>query len=257
MKDIKIVVVGAGIVGNNFANELSNAKIQFDFHDPYKKLFAKEEMYDYAVICVPTDSKNNGECNTAIVEEVCKEWRTKSEKILIKSTVPPGTTRKIQRRIGGYVAFSPEYYGATLHANTPRNFVILGILWGSDIEPMMDLFKRMYTGYTRMHVVSSECAELVKYAENTWLGMQVTFFSQMYAITKALNVNDSIFRETLLLDERISRSHSIAYGPNPHYDSHCLNKDIPALSLFCKYNEIPNHFIQSIIDSNTLFKEGK
>ena len=55
---------------------------------------------DLAVICVPTSMKDNGQCNTAPVDESIK-WLYEEgvRNILIKSTVEPGTTDRLQKNI--------------------------------------------------------------------------------------------------------------------------------------------------------------
>ena len=62
-------------------------------YDKYKKLGSKEAINkcDVVFICVPTPFKN-WKVDISAVEE-CVKW-IKAPNIVIKSTVPPGTTRK-------------------------------------------------------------------------------------------------------------------------------------------------------------------
>jgi len=45
--------------------------------------------------------------------------------IVIKSTVPVGTTEKLRNKYNKHLVFSPEYYGTTIHAPKSPNFLIL------------------------------------------------------------------------------------------------------------------------------------
>jgi nucleotide sugar dehydrogenase len=179
---------------------------------------------------------------------------------IIKSTVPPGFTRSLSLEEGTgrktHVVFSPEYYGGTQHANAPKDFVIFG---GDEKDCRKDvqLWQEACTGYSRILTTDFETAELVKYAENTWLASQVVFFNTFWRIAKKIGVDFTNFREALLLDERISRSHSLVYDDHPYYDSHCLNKDLPAIVKASESAGYFPEFIQSIIDCNSAFKTKK
>jgi nucleotide sugar dehydrogenase len=253
-----ILIIGAGVVGNNVGAELIRAGFEVDFHDPDRGLYGSDKRrYEFAFVCVPTNSltDNSNACDTSIVRNVVSEWRGRVKTFIIKSTVTPGTTASINRAVITHdCVFSPEYYGGTQHANTPHAFQIIGSDDRAAGDRVAELYKNMYTGYARIHKVSTQCAEMVKYAENTWLAMQVTFFQQFARITEDLNIDNDIFREALLLDERISRSHSFVYRDHPYYDSHCLNKDVPAIAAFCNKRGVDASFIEAIIATNEKYK---
>jgi len=267
---IEVLIIGAGVVGTNLMKELEKHKIEFAFYDPkvshethrkYRKISEQEKLgisARYGIICVPTNSNKDGSCDISIVTNVIEEWKDKIDTYILKSTVPPGTTDKLNSIYGDKIVFSPEYYGSTQHANTPHNFQIVG-RGKSDFckKEVCELYKRMSTGFDKLFVTSAKTAELVKYAENTWLAMQVTFFNQFYRIANTIGVDNEQFREALLLDERISRSHSFVYEDHPYYESHCLDKDLPAIVRFAEDfegNKIDVEFLKNIIDTNNRFK---
>ena len=51
---------------------------------------------DLAIICVPTPMSEDGSCDTSEVEGIIK-W-IKTPLILIKSTIPPGTTERLKKQ---------------------------------------------------------------------------------------------------------------------------------------------------------------
>jgi len=65
--------------------------------------------------------------------------------------------------------------------------------------------------------------------ENAYLAAKVSFCCEFYRIAKAFGVDYNELRELFLQDPRVSRSHTFVYEDHPFYDSHCLNKDVPAI----------------------------
>lgn len=248
----KVLIVGYGIVGYNIKKMFPFA----DIYDPLKGFYNIKDKYDYCIICVPTEKKDDGSADVSVVELVIEMLKDKVGLFIIKSTIPPGTTDRLIERFGIDIVFSPEYYGNTQHANTLHDFVIFG---GTKerTSRACQLWQEVVTGYSRIMQTDSVTAELVKYAENTWLAMQVTFSNEFYRICKEYGSNYPEFRELLLLDERISRSHTFVYENHPYYDSHCLNKDLPAIVEALKEKGFAPKFIEAIIERNEEFKLDK
>ena len=86
-----IAIVGLGYVGSAYQRLFPQAV----GYDPAKGLTDKKAVNkcDLAIVCVQTQSNPDGSCDTAIVEKAIA-W-LKTPVILIKSTVPPGTTRRL------------------------------------------------------------------------------------------------------------------------------------------------------------------
>jgi UDP-glucose 6-dehydrogenase len=130
---------------------------------------------------------------------------------------------------GYQVVMSPEYFGATKHANAiSGDFVILGGT-RKTTSFVAELYKENTAATFRIHKTSATMAELVKYSENAWIATKVTFVNEVAGLCKALGLDRDEWRELWLLDDRISRHHTYSYREHPWYDSHCLNKDVPAL----------------------------
>ena len=58
---------------------------------------------------------------------------------------------------------------------------------------------------------------------------KVSFCNEFARICAQFGVNYREWRELWLADPRINPSHTFVYQDAPYYDSHCLNKDIPAI----------------------------
>ena len=97
----KIGIVGNGFVGNSVAFGFSPThEIRIHDKDPKKNLNTLEEVLEcnYVFVCVPTPMNPDGSINLDIVHKALQEievYNTKDNIIILKSTMIPGTTKKI------------------------------------------------------------------------------------------------------------------------------------------------------------------
>lgn len=254
---MNILIIGYGIIGHWVHGRFPDAT-PFDLElNENTKNQIMNTAYDIAFVCVPTDMMEDGSCDTSIVEQVITEHKGHVEHFCIRSTISPGTTAKIRESIYDKVAFSPEYAGATQHANAHEyNFVILG---GNKetCNFVLSAYEKYVDGRFKTYLTDSLTAEVVKYAENTWIAAKVSFCNEFARICKSFGVNYREFRELWLADPRINPSHTFVYEKTPFYDSHCLNKDIPGIVNACEKAGYDARLIKAIEAYNREAKELK
>lgn len=242
------LIVGYGVVGHNLHKEL--AKLNLDVYDKFKvdNNTKRDIKYDYAFICVDTPYNDKGYCDMSAVEDAIVE--TNADILIIKSTVLPGSTEQFSRKYNKRIVFSPEYYGGTQHCNNFNfNFTILG----GDKETcceVQQILQSVYDGTHIFRIVDSKTAELVKYMENSFLATKVSFCNAFYEIAKSIGVHYEELRELFVLDPRVNPSHTFVYDDAPYWNSHCLNKDVPAIA----YNS-NNEFLENVIKYNNQQKQ--
>lgn len=234
----KVLIVGHGVVGKNLANELKRLKPHV--YDKYKRELITRycihtgkdvkptKHYDIAFICVDTPRTADNPCDTTEVVNAIRE--NDADIYVIKSTVLPTTTERLRIATGKRIVFSPEYYGSTQHANNyDFDFTILG---GprEDCIPVIQALQKVYDGRHQFRITDSRTAELAKYMENSWIATKVSFCNQFFDLAENLDVCYEELRELFLLDERVNPSHTYVMREAPYWDSHCLNKDVPALT---------------------------
>lgn len=257
----KILICGYGNIGQHLYKELEPLVTKnlatIDIYDKYKNKeingnckIAANEQYDYMFICVPTEMKEDGSADISAVEE-CINRFTKVDTVIIKSAIPVGTCDKLNNL---NIVISPEYWGTTQHCPEP-NFLILGG-YRNTTDKVVQLYNLIKNGYYKYYITDYKTAELVKYMENCWIAAKVTFCNEFAKIAKGFGVSYAELRELWLADSRVSPSHTLVYDDKPYYDSHCLNKDIPALISFCKEAKINTPFMQSVLNVNTNIKES-
>ena len=235
MNKTKVGVIGYGTVGKGMAS-LFRAPVAI--HDPaqgFDELELINAECGLAIVCVPTPQTETGEADTTIVEAVVRELETPY--ILIKSTVPPGTTDALAERYDKRIAFSPEYLGESTYFTAPwkypdpdnprsHDFFIVGGEWGPDI---WEFFKSEMGVDTRVGFCSNVEAELTKYMENTYFATKVTFCNEWADIAASYGVEYDRLRELWLMDPRVERMHTAVFKGKRGYGGKCYPKDISAI----------------------------
>lgn len=227
--EYSVAIVGFGAVGRGMRLLFPDA-IAYD--EPLG-LGTREQVNRcrFAFVCVPTPSAPDGGCDTSIVEDVVS-W-IESDIIVIRSTVPPGTTQRLADQYGKRIVFQPEYGpGATPDHpfQDARNvgWVILGGERRSTV-PVCDLYKTVLRSDLVIQQTDSTTAELAKYMENAFLAIKVAFCNEFYDVAERLDVDYNELRELWLLDPRIGRSHTWVHPRDRGFGGPCLPKDLSAL----------------------------
>ena len=255
----KILICGYGNIGKHLYKELEPLEDKelatIDIYDKYKDSEINgdfpdfNEYYDYMFVCVPTEMNEDGSANISEVSD-CINTFTGADTIIIKSAIPVGTCEKLGKQ---NIVISPEYWGTTQHCPEP-NFLVLG---GYRVytDKVVQLYNLIKDGYYKYYFTDHRTAELVKYMENCWIATKVTFCNEFADIARNFGISYSELRELWLADSRVSPSHTLVYEDKPYYDSHCLNKDIPALISFCENKNIKTPLMKEVEYINKTRKE--
>lgn len=245
---MKVAIVGYGYVGKGM-HRLFKDKVEY-VYDPLLKqgqtIGEKEALVnpersltkecDLTVVSVPTAMKENGECDTSILEEVIG-W-IESPLILVKSTVTPGTIDKLIEKTGKAITFSPEYMGEGKYFQPPwlypdpldptsHGFMVIGGKQ-EDTERVIALVVKIMGPHTKFYQMSAKEAEVVKYWENIWGAMKVIFSNHMYDCMKALGVDYYKAREGWAADPRVERMHTAVFPDARGFSGKCYPKDLSA-----------------------------
>lgn len=239
-----VLIIGYGIVGHNLHKEI--AKLNPAIYDKYKPQcndYNEHIQYDVAFVCVDTPLTKKCDCDITELEHVIEKSQAKL--YVIKSTVLPGTVDKLSEKYKARIVFSPEYYGATQHClNQDFDFTILGGK-RKDCIAVQQLLQEIYDARHRFMIVDVKTAELTKYMENAWIATKVSFCNQFFDVAEKIGVDYEILREAFLMDPRVSPSHTFVYRAHPYWESHCLDKDVPAIAK--KYDM---KLLKAVIDFN-------
>lgn len=251
----RVAIVGAtGYVGKAYSKLFPNAVLYS------RKIGTRDEVNecDLAIVTLPTPMQEDGSCDISIVEDAIR-W-IKTPLILIKSTMPPGTTKRLKEKYGKRICHSPEYVGEGgyyipfwqfAHPTEPQHHSFMII--GGDPRDREDILQIFYPilGATKTYFqVDETTSEIIKYMENCAIATKVTLCNEFYNICKAFGVSYSQVREGFVLDERQGKMFTTVYKDRRGFDGKCLPKDINSIVYASRQAGYEAKFLQSVIESN-------
>ena len=266
---MKIGIVGNGFVGSSVAFGFSpqtgcDAEIKIYDKDESKSTHTLTEVVndsDYIFLSVPTPSNQDGSISLDILFDVFKEIdevidyeADRQPIIMIRSTVTPGTTAKIQRDYSKmYVVFNPEFLterSAKFDFINQSRFIVGGS-WGSTTA-VEQLYKWRFGDSTPVIKTNYATAELIKYMNNCFFATKVSFLNEMYQIAEKCGANWDEAVDGFVRDGRVGHSHMNVPGPDGHYGfgGSCFPKDIQAMIHFAKTLDVSPNVLIGAWDTN-------
>jgi UDPglucose 6-dehydrogenase len=235
---MKIGIIGQGFVGTA-VNEGLKQHFPIETYDIAKDSTCKsiDELAiksDVVFVCLPTPMRENGECYLGILEEVINDLNTtnRCKTIVIKSTIPPGTTEKWNKIYDNIdIVFNPEFL---TEANSIEDFKNQNRIIIGGPRPATTKVKLIFDkAFPKVPIIKtgSTIAEMVKYTTNCFLANKVSFANEMHQICTGLGIDYDKVTEYVKYDDRIGKSHLNVPGPDGDfgYGGHCFPKDVNAL----------------------------
>ncbi len=243
----KIGIVGNGFVGSAVRYGFSpnvgcDAEVKVYDKDSNKSTDTLSDVTksDIIFLSVPTPSNLDGTMNIDIVDKALSDIDEHGTNavILLRSTVVPGTTNKLQGKYPNLrLVFNPEFL-----TERSANFDFINqdrvILGGdiNDVEVAESLFKSRFGSTISILKTNYETAELIKYMTNTFFATKISFLNDMKLIADKSGViwKDAI--DGFIRDGRVGHSHLDVPGHDGKYGfgGSCFPKDIQALINFGK-----------------------
>lgn len=251
MRYPRIGIAGVGWVGKQIARYFEEVRgytrediLLFDI-DP-SRCQGNINQADIIFITVPTPSDPiDGSCDTSIVRSVVA--RLRGEKIIvIRSTVPPGTTESLQRQyLRHRFLFNPEFLTESrawedmirpdrqIVGFTDESLVAAHMVLS--LLPKAPFMSPWGIGtYAQVRITATE-AELIKYAGNVYFARKVAWANALAMIAEKLCIDYEHVRQGMSADYRIGDSHlDVVHGGYRGFGGYCLPKDTAALMAFAK-----------------------
>ncbi|QOI99815.1 MAG: UDP-glucose/GDP-mannose dehydrogenase family protein [Phycisphaeraceae bacterium] len=241
----------------------------------------KDEAYrdaDAIFICVGTPSDDRGHTDLRYIERAADDIgavlkalgpKAAAKLIVVKSTVPVGTTHKVRDRIRAaagegirfHVADNPEFLkeGDAINDFNKPDRVVCGVEVKPDgtlDERASELFRTLYDPFVRnghpIYIMDILSAEMVKYASNNFLATKISFINEMANLCEAYGADISRVREGMCADKRIGNQ--FLY-PGVGYGGSCFPKDTLACIMMGETVGVPVQVSRAVHETNQRQRE--
>jgi len=211
-------------------------------------------------IAVGTPSHEDGSADLQAAEEVAKEiGRSMNgyKVIVIKSTVPVGTARRLKKLIQDQqsqpipfdIVSNPEFQreGSAIEDFMRPDRVTIGAESEQAIAIVKDIYSALYLIETPFVITGLETAEMIKYAANAFLATKVSFINEIANLCERMGADVHHVAKAMGLDGRIGKKF---LHPGPGYGGSCFPKDTRALSRMAQEKGYSFKILDSVIRVN-------
>jgi len=230
---MRIGITGMGFVGRSVADDYRDHAELVTFDISQGETYPAEAMraVDLEFICVGSPSTPDGSCDLSQVEAAVAQ--STAPLVVLKSTVPAGTTDSLVARFGTRLVFSPEFVGEGAMSSpfwNDRDGIPFTIVGGEqrDVADVVALLAVLDQEPRNYFGCAAREAELIKYFVNSFLAPKVAFFNEFHDMTSAVGANWDRVRAGMLLDPRIGESHTVVTEERG-FGGRCFPKDTAAL----------------------------
>ncbi|MEM1287711.1 MAG: nucleotide sugar dehydrogenase [Pseudomonadota bacterium] len=250
----------AGIIRESVANKRLSATVDYE---------AAINETDVTLVCVGTPSNNDGTLNIDDIRTVSEQigavlsTKTTWHTVVIRSTILPGTMHAIVvpalEQASGKTAgvdFGLAYYPEFLREGTAiADYYAPGaVVYGkyNDDERSIEVLRQLnFLIDVEPHVISLESAEIVKYANNCWHAVKISFANEIGNLCKAAKIDSHIIMDVLCADTRLNVSRAYM-KPGFAYGGSCLPKDLRALRAFGRSHDVSTPMLDATVRVNEI-----
>lgn len=261
----KIGIIGRGFVGSavefGFSAQCGcNAIIKsYDIDESRKKdsLDVTVNNSDFIFVSVPTPSNHTGIDLSSLIsalESIEQVNRRNDNIILIRSTIIPGTTKKLDEKFKKLnIVFNPEFLterSAKFDFINQSRFIIGGDPKFTNM--VAQLYKWRFGNTAPIIQTNFETAELIKYMNNCFFATKVSFLNEMKMLSQKIGADWDTSVQGFVSDGRIGHSHIQVPGPDGKlgFGGNCLPKDVKAILEFSKKLGINLNTIEGAWETN-------
>jgi UDPglucose 6-dehydrogenase len=214
-------------------------------------------------IAVGTPPREDGGADLDHVEEAARGIGRVLERytvIVDKSTVPVGTARRVRRwieeelsRRGVNIAFdvvsNPEFLreGTAVYDFTHPDKVVIGSESDKARELMKEIYGSLYLNETPYIETNPESAEMIKYANNAFLALKITFINEVANLCEKTGADVQDVARAIGKDGRIG---SKFLHPGPGYGGSCFPKDTRAMAKTGRDYGEPLSLVETAVAAN-------
>ena len=262
----KVNLINKGIptIVENKIDEMISEQYNLNRIKATSDYFEAIKETEITIICVGTPSTDVGHLDLSSIyscaEQIGQALKEKNEfhTIVIRSTVLPGTNfnfGKIVENISGKkrnkdfaVVSNPEFLregnAVEDYFNPPVTII------GSDNNKAIEKIKMLYEALNGpVEIVDIEIAEIIKYVNNSFHALKITFANEVGNICKKLGIDSHELMRIFCLDNKLNISCKYL-KPGFAYGGSCLPKDLKALKTLAHDYYLETPLLNSVEISN-------
>lgn len=229
---------------NNYLNAVKNSEI--------------------SIIAVGTPSTNEGHLNLKYIYKVAEEIGTaiasknKFHVVAIRSTVLPGTNQKVgeiiertsgkRRNTDFAVVSNPEFLreGSAVKDYYNPPVTVLGSDNVEALNKMEELYQDINAPIKKVNI---SVAEIIKYVNNSFHALKISFANEVGNICKKLNIDSHEVMDLFVMDKKLNLS-PYYLKPGFAYGGSCLPKDLKGLRTIAHDHYLNTPILENIDKSN-------
>ncbi|MDA0991665.1 MAG: nucleotide sugar dehydrogenase [Verrucomicrobia bacterium] len=211
---------------------------------------------DVLYLCVGTPPLASGELDMTAVLKVADAIAAaipadnRSRVLLVRSTVKPGTAQELKSRLPTTVSVvvNPEFLreGSALDDWDHPELVVIG----ADDDHGRDIAEQLHHGIeAQIFHVAIATAELIKYLNNSWHALKVSFGNEVGRLCAGLGVDHGELMDVFLADHKLNISGRYL-RPGMPYGGSCLPKDLGALRATGRPLGVQTPLLDAVAPSN-------
>lgn len=234
MKLNNAVIIGNGVVGKSTAESLGITKY-FDLKSNNIS-FEEASKQRYIFICLPTPTID-GKCFIGDIEDTVRKiskQKTTDTVIIIRSTVTPGTCRRLSKKYKIPIIHHPEFLTeATVDDDTKNpDMLVFGSDSPNELKDFVEIYKE---SSARKFVMDSISSETLKYAINVFYATKVVFANQIFDLCQKNGAEYDLIKEAMYQRKWIGKNHlDVWHKGYRGAGGNCLPKDLEAFTNYSK-----------------------
>lgn len=187
--------------------------------------------------------------------------------VVVRSTVPPGTTRKYKQQLEEMVGFpvrvlfQPEFLRDKTCLQDALNpwHVVIGRDEGEDVEKFRELYL-YYVDNDSITEMSVEEAEYLKIIHNSFNAAKISFFNQCKLLIDSINERNDLNMDINVISECITKTCEGLMNPRygtkagHAYGGSCLVKDSAEFASLEEDYGLEAKMFKSVVDVNKIFQ---
>jgi UDPglucose 6-dehydrogenase len=204
------------------------------------------------LISVGTPASDDGSADLRglwqCVHQLAKSDLSNCEAVVLRSTVPPGTSDEIAAALGGQVAviYAPEFLreGCAVSDFLAPDRTVVG---GDDLVAAVAYAKLFEPLGAPVMLTTCRNAELIKAASNAFLAMKVTFANEIANLCDALGADADDVLRGVGYDRRIG---SAFLMPGIGFGGPCFEKDLKSLRRIAEHQNVRCELANATLTAN-------